>query len=326
MGLSVIVPVYNGEKYIEDCLNSIINQTYKNLQIIVVNDGSTDNTKSILSDISKKDSRIQVIDKENGGVSSARNVGLEHATEDCITFVDDDDTVDLDMYELLMNYIAQGYDIAHCGYKKISKEKVKLVNGTGKVITQNNVEALECLISGRLFVGSLCNKVYKRSLFKCIRLDETLKINEDVLMNYQVFKNSKKTIFIDEAKYNYFERDESSCKNTNSIKKWEDCLKVAEIISNDCKETYLHDIALNKYIGALIVLYRVYYYSKDINCKKNLKHIRKHLKSFYKKKHIIGRKNKISSILIIYLPYIYGLLYKVYDKIRVPNWDVNMEE
>lgn len=326
MGLSVIVPVYNGEKYIEDCLNSIINQTYKDLQIIAVNDGSTDNTKSILSDISKRDSRIQVIDKENGGVSSARNVGLEHATKDCITFVDDDDTVDLDMYELLMNYIDEGYDIAHCGYKKISKEKLKLVNGTGKIIIQNNMEALECLISGRLFVGSLCNKVYKRSLFKDIKLDETLKINEDVLMNYQVFKNSKKTIFIDEAKYNYFERDESSCKNTNSIKKWEDCLKVAKIIKDDCKKTSLYDTALNKYIGSLMVLYRAYYYSKNVDYKKDLKNIRKQLNLFYKNKNIMGKKNKITSIFIIHLPHIYGFLYRVYDKIRIPNWDVNTED
>lgn len=325
MGLSVIVPVYNGEKYIEDCLNSIMNQTYNDLQIIVVNDGSTDNTKSILSDISKKDSRIQIIDKKNGGVSSARNMGLDNATEDCITFVDDDDTVDLDMYELLMNYIAEGYDIAHCGYKKISKEKVKLVNGTGKIIIQNNVKALECLISGKLFVGSLCNKVYKRSLFKDIRLDETLKINEDVLINYQVFKNSNKTIFIDEAKYNYFERDESSCKNTNSIKKSEDCLKVAKIMRDDCKENSLKTMALNKYIGSLIGLYKSYYYDEN-DYKNNLKIIRKELKLFYKDNKINGRKNKISSLLIIYLPHIYGISYKVYDKIRIPNWDINVEE
>ena len=78
MGLSVIVPVYNGEKYIKDCLESIINQTYKDLQIIVVNDGSTDNTEAIVGEIADKDSRVQLINKENGGVSSARNVGLEY--------------------------------------------------------------------------------------------------------------------------------------------------------------------------------------------------------------------------------------------------------
>ena len=138
MGLSVIIPVYNGEKYIEDCLNSIIKQTYKDLQIIVVNDGSKDNTESIILNMSKRDSRIQIISKKNGGVSSARNIGVKYAKEDCITFVDDDDTLDLDMYEMLMKYIDDGYDIAHCGYKRISKEKIKLVNGTGSIIVQNN--------------------------------------------------------------------------------------------------------------------------------------------------------------------------------------------
>ena len=102
MGLSVIVPVYNGEKYIKDCLESIINQTYRDLQIIVVNDGSIDNTEAIVGEIANKDSRVQLINKENGGVSSARNLGLEYAKNEFLTFVDSDDTLDTDMYENLM--------------------------------------------------------------------------------------------------------------------------------------------------------------------------------------------------------------------------------
>lgn len=322
MGLSVIVPVYNGEKYIEDCLNSIINQTYRDLQIIVVNDGSIDNTEYILANISKIDSRIQVINKKNGGVSSARNIGLKHATQDCITFVDDDDTIDLDMYKFLMKYIDNGYDIAHCGYKRINKYEIKLVNGSGKITIQNKEEALTCLIEGKLFVGSLCNKVYKRYLFDNIKFDESLKINEDVLVNYKVFKNSNKSVFIDEAKYNYFEREESTCKNTNRVKTAEDCLKVSQMILNDCKNSDLEQAALNRYIKSLIVLYRNYYYSKEYKYYKKLNFIRKEIKSYYKNKYIINRREKISSILIIYLPVIYGILYKVYDKIRIPNWDV----
>ena len=148
MGLSVIVPVYNGEKYIKDCLESIINQTYKDLQIIVVNDGSTDNTEAIVGEIADKDSRVQLINKENGGVSSARNVGLEYVNKDCITFVDDDDTLDLDMYEILMKYAEYNeYDIVHCGYKRINDETVKLVNGTNNIIKQTKNEALECIVT-----------------------------------------------------------------------------------------------------------------------------------------------------------------------------------
>lgn len=322
MGLSVIIPVYNGEKYIEDCLNSIINQTYKDLQIIVVNDGSTDNTKFILSGISKCDSRIQVINKENNGVCSARNVGLEHATKNYITFVDSDDTLDLDMYELLMQYsIDEEYDIVHCGYKRINGENVKLVSGTNNIIKQTKNEALECIVGGKIFVPSLWNKVYKRKLFDDIKFDENLKINEDVLVNYKVFKKSEKSIFIDKPKYNYFEREESSCKNTNSIKKAEDCLKVSKIINEDCKNTDLEQIAIKRYIESLIGLYRSYY-NKRREYNSNIKEIKKQIYKYYKNKLIKVKKQKISAVLIIYCPFIYKFIYEIYDKIRVPNWDV----
>lgn len=323
MGLSVIVPVYNGEKYIEDCLNSIINQTYNDLQIIVINDGSKDNTKSIISNMAKKDSRIEIINKENGGVSSARNLGLEYVKKDFVTFVDSDDTLDEDMYEILMQYAnSEEFDIVHCGYKRINNNGIKLVNGTGNVIIQEKYEALECIIDGKLFVPALWNKIYKKSLFDNVRFDESLKINEDVLVNYELFKNSDKSIFIDEAKYNYFEREESACKNTNDVKKSEDCLKVAKKISDDCKNSSLNKNAINKYLGCLIGLYRSYYYSKDNIYKTNIKSIRKEIHLFYKNYNITGRKNKISALLIIYVPYLYGLFYKLYDRIRVPNWDV----
>ena len=188
MGLSVIVPVYNGEKYIKDCLESIINQTYRDLQIIVVNDGSTDNTEAIVGEIANKDSRVQLINKENGGVSSARNLGLEYAKNEFLTFVDSDDTLDIDMYGTLMKYTGNNdYDIVHCGYKRINHETVKLVNGTNNVIKQTKNEALECIVGGKIFVPALWNKVYKRKLFDDIKFDENIKINEDVLVNYKLF-------------------------------------------------------------------------------------------------------------------------------------------
>lgn len=325
MGLSVIVPVYNGEKYIKECLESIINQTYKDLQIIVVNDGSQDNTEAIVREIADKDSRVQLINKENGGVSSARNLGLEYVKNEFITFVDDDDTLDSDMYEILMKYINCGkYDIVHCGYKRINNNGIKLVNGTGKIVFQNRDEALECIIGGKLFVGSLWNKVYKKSLFNNVEFDNSLKINEDILLNYKVFKNSNSSVFIDEAKYNYFERYESVCKKTNNIKKSEDCFKVAMIINQDCKDTNLKEVSLNRYIRCLIGLYRDYYYSKDNRYKNKLKKIRFELKFLYKSKYIKSRNNKITCFLIIYFPSIYGLIYKLYDKIRIPNWDINI--
>ena len=115
--ISVIVPVYNVEQYLERCVDSIINQTYKNLEIILVNDGSTDNSGQLCDKLAKKDNRIRVIHKENGGLSDARNVGIDEAKSDLIGFIDSDDYIDEDMYELLINNMKNANaDLSMCGH------------------------------------------------------------------------------------------------------------------------------------------------------------------------------------------------------------------
>ena len=118
--VSVIIPAYNIERYISRCLDSIMAQTYNNLEIIVIDDGSKDQTAEILDDYQKRDSRIIVVHKENGGVSSARNNGLDIATGDYISFVDGDDLIESNMYEILVKILEkEKTDIAHCGYQMI---------------------------------------------------------------------------------------------------------------------------------------------------------------------------------------------------------------
>ena len=118
--VSVIIPAYNIEDYIGRCLDSIISQTYKNLEIIVVDDGSRDYTGEILDNYAKKDRRIKVIHKENGGVSSARNKGIEAAEGDYIGFIDGDDLIEPGMYKTLVDLLEEeNADIAHCGYQMV---------------------------------------------------------------------------------------------------------------------------------------------------------------------------------------------------------------
>ena len=129
MVISVIVPVYNVEKYLTNCVNSIIKQTYEELEIILINDGSSDNSGIICDDFSKKDNRIKVIHKENGGLSDARNVGIDIATGELITFIDSDDYISKNMLEKLYNaLIGTMSDIAVCGTTLITDEyKIKLL-------------------------------------------------------------------------------------------------------------------------------------------------------------------------------------------------------
>lgn len=143
--ISVIIPVYNGEKYIKRCINSLINQTYKNIEIIIINDGSKDNSINIIKEISEKDKRIIIIDKENQGVSIARNAGIEKASGDYIMFVDVDDWVKTNMIEQM--------------YKVIKKENVDIVKCNS--INEFNNKATENKIS-----NSLVNKVLKKEEYK----------------------------------------------------------------------------------------------------------------------------------------------------------------
>ena len=130
--VSVIIPAYNIERYISRCLDSIMAQTYNNLEIIVIDDGSKDQTAEILDDYQKRDSRIIVVHKENGGVSSARNNGLDIATGDYISFVDGDDLIESNMYEILVKILEkEKTDIAHCGYQMIFPDRVDYYYNTG---------------------------------------------------------------------------------------------------------------------------------------------------------------------------------------------------
>lgn len=321
--ISVIVPVYNKTVYLTKCIYSIINQTYKNLEIIVVNDGSTDKeTIDILNGLEALDHRIKVINQKNGGVSSARNTGISNATGNYITFVDADDTIENDMYELLLKGINKyNADICHCGYNRVEGNSIKPVSGTEKIYEQINTEALTCLLEGRLFVGSLCNKLFKKELFYNVKLDENLKINEDVLACFQLFLNAKNTVFIDSAKYNYCIYEEiSSCCNIDKVKRSNDCLYVAKTICKLSKNLPIYKSAKNRYISVLFGEYRFYFCNNISSEMKNS--LKTMLKACYKNKEISDKRIKNNTRMILYTPHIYKLIYKVYDKIRKPNWDI----
>ena len=137
--ISIIIPAYNIEDYIGTCLDSLLKQTYKNLEIIVVDDGSSDNTGKIVDEYTIKYKNIKVIHKKNAGVSAARNSGLDLASGDYIGFVDGDDTVDEEMFEILINNaIKYDADISHCGYKMVFPSRIDYYHNTGILVEQDN--------------------------------------------------------------------------------------------------------------------------------------------------------------------------------------------
>ncbi|MDR2623947.1 MAG: glycosyltransferase [Methanobrevibacter sp.] len=240
--ISIIVPVYNVEKYLKRCIDSILNQTFKDFELILVNDGSTDDSGKICDDYKEKDNRIKVIHKKNGGLSSARNAGIDVAQGGYYGFVDSDDYISYDMYECLYKLIyCNDADIAicsiyHCysnGQGRIKKNK-SYSETNPKTYTFDKQEALKIVLQGKIFSMNVINRLYKRDLFKNIRFPEEIKFAEDVPFSFNIFKNVKKVVFYSSPKYFYMHRSLSlttSNFNTDTkdvIKSYKSILKITK--------------------------------------------------------------------------------------------------
>lgn len=238
--ISVIIPAYNIENYIERGLQSVCDQTYKNLEIIVVNDGSTDKTGEIIDQMAAIDSRIIPIHKQNGGVSAARNTGLDIAKGDYIGFIDGDDTIDSDMYEFLINNaLKYDADISHCGYKMVFPDRVDYYYNTEELRIQDNYQGVYDLIKADRVEPGLGNKLFKKEVIAGNRLEETIKINEDLLFNYFIFKSAKKSVYEDVPKYHYMVRKNSASTAKMNIHKLRDpFLVVQKMMSQETGEIY----------------------------------------------------------------------------------------
>ena len=211
--ISVVVPIYNVEKYLDRCIKSIINQTYENLEIILVDDGSQDKSGEICDLWKLKDNRIKVIHKKNGVLSDARNTGMDLSTGQYISFIDSDDWINEKFYEILINSMDKyNADIVACAVKKVYMEKTILNNenilSENRTYTFNTENALENLIDENILTQTVWNKLYKRECIKDV-IFEFGKIHEDEFWTYQVIGNAKKVVYIDEELYYYLQRSGS---------------------------------------------------------------------------------------------------------------------
>lgn len=313
--ISIIIPAYNIENYIAKCLDSLLNQTYKNLDIIVVDDGSSDNTGKIIDDYVSKYDNIKVIHKKNAGVSAARNTGIEVARGDYIGFVDGDDTVDKEMFEVLIeNAIKYDADISHCGYKMVFPSRIDYYYNTGILVKQNNELGLKDLIIGQRVEPGLVNKLYKKELFKTVRMNEEIKINEDLLANYYLFKQSQKSVFYDKCMYSYILRKGSAATSKVNINKILDPVKVRKEMLEDLgKESNLYNISYEKYIMSLVYICRNVQIRKNKEYKSYIDDAKKSLK--YEINNIIKNKamSKKTKLMVIGNLYFSRIFYIIDD-------------
>ncbi|MBO0482978.1 glycosyltransferase family 2 protein [Candidatus Enterococcus courvalinii] len=221
--ISVIVPVYNVEDYLESCLDSISNQTYSNLEIIVVDDGSPDNSGQIADEYKKKDNRVQVIHQENGGLSVARNSGLEQATGDFVCFIDSDDWIEPDYLELLYTGIQSfNAEISVVKLKKINDLKqLKELTPTKKDwLVFDKHEAMKSLFTNNDIGYSANNKLFKMNLFSDLRFPVG-KLMEDKATTYLLIDKSNRIALNSSEKYHYFQSPKSILRGSFNPRKFD---------------------------------------------------------------------------------------------------------
>lgn len=295
--ISIIVPVYNVEKYLDRCIKSILNQTFNNFEIILVDDGSPDNCGRICDEYEKKDKRIKVVHKENGGLSDARNAGLDIAKGKYIGFVDSDDIIHPRMYEILFECINKSKsDIIQCKFKKFknSDELKNDLDNYDKIFEEyDNKRAIIDMIDNNKINVNSWNKLYKRELFESLRFPKG-KIHEDEFLTYKLLYNSRKIAYIDEELYYYYQNDNGIMNGSNILKRL-DRIQALEERSKfflDNGDNDLYNKSNSALFFALNKLYFIFKQNKQL--KKDKENIEK-LKSKIKKISMILENNKYLS-------------------------------
>lgn len=309
--ISIIVPIYKVEPYLRQCIDSIIAQTYVNLEIILVDDGSPDNCGAICDEYAQKDNRIIVVHKANGGVSSARNAGLDYSTGEYIGFVDSDDWIASDMYETLYdNLVSTNSDVSACGsYSVYMDSSISLFKKSEKFIfnSEQAIREIIKLSSTRRVRWALWSKLHKREILKSISFPADIILNEDLLISCEELLKINKIVVDTAPKYYYRERKSSSRSYFTSSEKvklaTESIYKARKYVDKIVTEKYPH---LSDMTKALCIKGEMEILAKLV-VSKNFRHIsetkklvistRKNFKFIMKSKYF-GKKIKIQAIAL----------------------------
>ena len=309
--ISVVIPVYNPGKHLYRCLDSIVDQTYKNLQIILVDDGSTDGSSEVCDKYAEADSRIICVHQPNSGVSSARNKGLELATGEYLHFPDSDDYLAEDTYERLIDQIDDCDAIVFEYYVEYPDKSIQHTQNDGQYGVFNNVDSIIRLFSGFHFV---CTKLIKKQLSEGIGFRTDILRGEDTLFASQILARAKKVKFIPDPFYFYVQSEDSATRGsfrksqltiTKLYQAYESLFQgFPEKVINRCV-TYLHDCV----IGIYYDLWR-----EKKNYRKEKKQLKIYLRKYYRKACVSAKKNKYKRIkffLATWFPNLFCIIHKL---------------
>ncbi len=303
--ISIIVPVYKTEQYLDRCVESIVSQTYKNLEIILVDDDSPDNCPQMCDAWAEKDNRIKVLHIENKGVANARNQGLDVATGDFIGFVDSDDYIEPDMFETLLNNLTDNNaDISLCGYQ-INEEE----NAVANLRMVTPLDAMKLICMGDYKYGVLWNKLYKKDVIKHIKMPDFV-CCEDLIFNYYVFKNAQSIVECDSKLYHYFQNEDSIVHSNFGINSF-DAVKSKELMLSNEKNTELEKYAVRGLISSSFVfLSQVVQYNK---CTEKYDYLRNYIKKYKSEilsSDLYSKSEKIKAVILILCPKLYNFMIK----------------
>lgn len=318
--ISIIIPVYNVEEYLDKCLESVINQTYNNIEIILVDDGSTDNSGKICDKYEEKDSRVKVIHKENGGQSEARNIALDEVRGKYVAFVDSDDYIKKDYIEYLYNLILK-YEckMSICAYY-IETEKGNKYD-LGKTYSEklmNTQETLSRMLCDEGFTVSPCAKMYDISLFKDIRYPVG-KIYEDNETTYKLIKKCENVAYGNESKYSYIKRKNSTMNSKFNERKL-DLIEITDKMAQELIKEYpnMKDSIERRVIYARFSILRQAVSDKNAN-KNLIKKLRKEILTKWKQiltNRKTSKRDKIAFFTLLFGINFFKFSWELYCKIK----------
>lgn len=295
--VSIIIPIYNAETYLFECLESVLIQEYENIDVIMVDDGSTDDSLFICKDFCIKDNRFSVYTKNNTGVSDTRNFGLSKATGKYVYFMDADDVIKNNTISSLVKLYNNDIQLAMCSYDKIVDNSIKseyVFNDD--IIFMDNLKAIENICLNHKIQGYLWNKLFLRELLLDIKFDEQIKICEDQLFCIQYLTYINNVAYIDSPLYNYRINPNSATNitfNSNTITKIDAYDKMLDIIKIYSKDNLFKEYFLNK-SHEIIVLCSVFYVKLVLNKIKNRKQYIKIFREYYNKYKYSFNKNNLT--------------------------------
>jgi len=297
--ISIIVPVYNNEKFLTRCINSILIQTYKKFELLIIDDGSTDKSGEMCDKYALIDKRIRVYHIKKSGVSSARNYGLDKIKGKYVCFIDSDDYVDKDYLKILYtNIIKSNSDISICGHNIVSKKIKKFYPKKIEFISENN--CLDILVKHKYFKGHIWDKMYKYELIKNIKFPN-INYYEDLEFNFNVFKKTKKIIYDSVPLYNYYKNENSLLNSKFNFKKLvfiDICNEIKKhYIKNNYNLIYINSLTDYLHICSAHALLSNFDNNNLLCYKKIINYIRKNImRIIFKDK--IGFKHKIAAIIM----------------------------